>query len=317
VTLRAVALGETGLQPTVLGFGCADLFREPSRAGRRALLETAHDAGIRYFDVAPMYGLGLVEGEVGAFVRGRRDDLVLATKFGIAPTPLGRGLAHVQGQLQRARGARGADGDPRSGTVGTLLYRTGAYSAEAARQSLNRSLRELGTDHVDLFLVHDPPESTIVSDALRGYLETARANGLIRAWGVAGDRVAAQREAPVLQQRWHPFSPVSTGPQPTVYFGVIGRPLRRVLDYLRSEPDVADRWSEAVGADCSRPDTIAALLLRAALEAAPGCPLLFSSSRAAHITAAVEAASEDAGTQAVAAFRRLLADELRATEPTR
>src|SRR5437016_952206 len=99
--MRTTPLGDTGVETSVIGFGCADLFRQPSRASRRRLLEAALDAGIRHFDVAPMYGLGLGEGELGRFVRGRRERIVVATKFGISPTRAARTLARVQSPLQR------------------------------------------------------------------------------------------------------------------------------------------------------------------------------------------------------------------------
>lgn len=316
--MRTVALGETGLQPTVLGFGCAELFREPSRAGRLALLDAAYQAGVRYFDVAPMYGLGLVEREVGAFARGRRDELVLATKFGISPTPAARGLAPAQGQLQRLTAARRGGGDPRSGAVGRLLYRSGAYGAEAARRSLERSLGALQTDRVDLFLLHDPLDGKAVSDDLRSYLESAQTAGLIRTWGVAGDSAPAYRDVPVVQARWNPFSPPPAGrAQPTIHFGAIGRPLRRIVEHLQGNPDRLRQWSDTVGADCSRPEAIAGLLLRDALAVTPGSPLLFSSTRTAHVAAAVAATRTDPGAEELAAFRRLLVGQARATETPR
>ncbi|MDX6643271.1 MAG: D-threo-aldose 1-dehydrogenase, partial [Solirubrobacteraceae bacterium] len=71
--MRAVTLPGTEFETTALGFGCAELYRAASAAERRRLLETAHSLGIRHFDVAPMYGLGLAERELGGFARGRRD----------------------------------------------------------------------------------------------------------------------------------------------------------------------------------------------------------------------------------------------------
>src|SRR4051812_14671879 len=91
----------TALETTALGFGCAGLFREPSSQKRLQLLDRAFDCGIRHFDAAPMYGLGIAERELGRFSRHRRDSLVIATKFGIEPTPVARGLARVQGPIRR------------------------------------------------------------------------------------------------------------------------------------------------------------------------------------------------------------------------
>ena len=90
--LQTVSLGDTGVETSPLGLGCADLMSVGPQA-RRTVLAAALDAGVRHLDVAPMYGLGAVEGEIGRFAAGRRDRLVLATKFGIEPSRVARALA--------------------------------------------------------------------------------------------------------------------------------------------------------------------------------------------------------------------------------
>ena len=57
-------LNRTGVVTSAIGFGCAGLFRIPHRKARKAMLDAAYDAGIRHFDTAPMYGLGLAEAEL-------------------------------------------------------------------------------------------------------------------------------------------------------------------------------------------------------------------------------------------------------------
>jgi D-threo-aldose 1-dehydrogenase len=85
MTDRIVKPGTTGMETTPSGFGSANLFRLPSAAQRVQVLRAAYDTGIRHFAVAPMYGLGLAESEVGRFARGRRDAITIATRFSIAP----------------------------------------------------------------------------------------------------------------------------------------------------------------------------------------------------------------------------------------
>ena len=89
-------LSGTGVATSAIGFGCAGLFRIPDRKTRRVTLDAAYDAGIRHFDVAPMYGLGLAETELAPFLKGRRADITVTTKFGIEPTLLAKGVARVQ-----------------------------------------------------------------------------------------------------------------------------------------------------------------------------------------------------------------------------
>jgi len=332
--MRTTCLGDTGIETSVLGFGCADLFREPSRARRHRLLETAFDAGISHFDAAPMYGLGLVERELGRFARGRRDRVVIATKFGITPAPAARVLARVQGPLRRLldaapalrERARPSAGDPRSGAAGGLLYQASGYDARAARASLERSLRELRLDHVDILLLHDPMPGDVRSDDVRDYLESTRAAGQIREWGVAGEPervVEAGRRLgagiPILQLRGDIFLrslrrlPADAG-RATIIFGVVGRALPRILAHTGSNEAVRRRWSEQVGANAGSAEEIVSLLLSDALRENNGGPVLFSTIRPERIQAAVAAAEEEGVDQRLDAFRSLVADELAAPE---
>ena len=93
-------LGNGGLTFTELGFGTApigNLYRAISEDEAQAVLERAWDAGVRVFDTAPLYGLGLAETRLNRFLRGRpRDDYVLSTKVGR--------LLRVTGKLQREAG---------------------------------------------------------------------------------------------------------------------------------------------------------------------------------------------------------------------
>jgi D-threo-aldose 1-dehydrogenase len=314
--LRSVDLGG-GLETSLLGFGCANLFREPSATGRRRLLDAAFDAGIRHFDAAPMYGLGGVERELGRFARRTRGEIVVATKFGIAPTSAARALAHVQGPLRRLLGRepRASGGAPRSGAVGNLLYRTSGFDAAAARASLERSLRALGTNHVDLLLLHDPQPADIRSDDVRGYLESARAAGHIRLWGVAGERRSSEDatrtlggNVPVLQVPGDIFTrprTESSRSDATILFGVLGRALALVCAHVRADEGRRRRWSEAIGADCGRADMIAPLLLRDAVSDNPSGVVLFSTTRAERIASAARSV-DGLNELDLAAFRSLL-----------
>jgi D-threo-aldose 1-dehydrogenase len=327
--MRRLRLGGTGIETSELGFGCADLVREPSRHGRRRLLDTALDAGICHFDVAPMYTLGLAEAELGRFAQGRRDRVVIATKFGIEPTPAARMLGFAQAPVQRLLGAapgvreraRPAGADPTSGRVGRLLYRR-AFDVGAARVGLERSLQALRTDHLDILFVHDPLPAEVESDAVAEFLESARAAGRIRAWGVAGEPgsalAAAARLAPsipVLQLRRGLLDPPRPdGPgveaQATIRFGVIARALPRILAHVRADESTRRRWSDAVGADCADAEVVAPLLLRDALDRDRSGPVLFGTIHTGRIEAAARAASGPLDAASLERFRALVTAEV-------
>lgn len=320
--------------PSGLGFGCAELFRLPSARARRRVLDAALDAGIAHFDVAPMYGLGRAETEVGAFLRGRRDRAVLATKFGIDVTRVARLGAAVQGPIRRVLrawpamhgAARTRGAGPASGPVGALLYDAVGYDARAARAGLERSLRSLRTDRLDLYLLHDPAPLQL-ADEVADHLEQMRAEGLIGTWGVAGEvadaMAASQRLRPaprVLQIRDDVFGPAPDGPPRSgaqrITFGALGRAIGRIVAHTGADDGERRLWSQAIGHDAGDPQVIAALLLRDARRRNPTGVTLFSTTRPERIGPTVAACGAPDGGD-VDAFIALIADRMGGPGPAR
>ncbi|GGS57907.1 oxidoreductase [Planobispora rosea] len=155
------------------GFGAApigNLFTAVDDATARAAVDAAYDAGIRLFDTAPHYGLGLSERRLGAALAGRpRDSYTLSTKVGRLLVPSTRGSA--------ARDDEGFD-------VPADLRRVRDYSREGVRRSLEESLERLGLDRVDIALIHDPDDhwEQAVSEAYPALAEL-RAQGVVTAIG--------------------------------------------------------------------------------------------------------------------------------------
>lgn len=153
--LAARRLGRTAVTVTELGFGAApigNLYRPVDDDTAHAAVDAAWDGGIRYFDTAPHYGLGLSERRLGAALAGRpRAELVVSTKVGRLlepnPEPVGSDLA--------AGGFAVAD----------TLRRRRDYTADGVRRSLDASLERLGLDRVDIVYVHDPEDH--LDDAIR------------------------------------------------------------------------------------------------------------------------------------------------------
>jgi D-threo-aldose 1-dehydrogenase len=256
-----------------------------------------------------MYGLGRAEAEVGRFARSRRGDVILATKFGIGPTPLARALGRIQRPVRRTlealpavrQQARERAAGPESGRLGPMLYSAEGYDAAAARASLERSLHALATDYLDLLLLHDPAPGSVRSEDVRCYLEEARDAGWIRSWGVAGETdqaVAVARSfghaVPVLQLHDDVFIRSLRYSQPAagayITFGILGGALTRVVQHVRADGTRRKRWTALVGADCGEPRVVAALLLRAALQENSSGVVLFSTTKLQHIHDALAAA---------------------------
>ncbi len=166
-----------------LGFGGANLgnlFTAMTDEDAAAVLAAAWDCGIRYFDTAPHYGLGLAERRLGAFLAGKpRDSFVVSTKAGrlLRPSPETSDRLDAEGFVVPADQRRVWDA-----------------SADGVRRSLEESLGRLGLDRVDVLLLHDPDEH----DDMEGSVRTAvpaltglRDEGLVRAVGIGSKSVAA------------------------------------------------------------------------------------------------------------------------------
>ena len=165
-------LGRGGLQVSALSFGAAplgNLGTEVSEEDAAAAVHAAWASGIRYFDVAPHYGLGLAEERLGRALREYpREEYVLSTKVGRLLFDAGTAMSDdAQGFAVRSRMRREFD-----------------YSADGARRSIEASLARLGLDRVDIVYVHDPENG--YPEALAGAfpaLDQLRREGVISSYG--------------------------------------------------------------------------------------------------------------------------------------
>jgi D-threo-aldose 1-dehydrogenase len=156
------------------GLGCAslgNLYTAVSDSVAAATVAAAWECGVRYFDTAPHYGLGLSERRLGAALRGLpRDAYEVSTKVGrlLVPTP-----------------DRAGERDPDLFVVPATHRRVWDFSAEGMLRSLTGSLDRLGLDRVDLVLIHDPEGHTAAAlGEAYPALHRLRAEGVVRAIGV-------------------------------------------------------------------------------------------------------------------------------------
>lgn len=314
--MRRLRLVGTDIETTALGLGCATIFHLPRGRDRRLLLEAAYDSGIAHFDLAPIYGLGRSEREIAPFVRGRREAITLTTKFGIDPSLLGRSVGRVQRPMRTALerlptlsgGIKSAGRGPSSGWVGQLLYTSTGYSVQSARASLHRSLKELGTDYVDVLMLHDPTGENVASaPELAAFLDLQITKGTLRAWGIASDVVeptdpviALARRSQALQFRDDLFTPapaVANGvTQGAITFGIMERALPLLNDYFGRSEEAARTWGDRLGFDVCDRVSLPNLLVRQALRRNKFGPVLISSTRADRVRSAAAQAGggEDA-----------------------
>lgn len=180
-----------GLSSSALGFGCASLgSRISATHGLRALAE-AHAKGVRWFDLAPAYGAGQAEEIFGSFLKGTdRTQLRLCTKVGLTPPPQ-NALKKIVRDVARPLVSAAAPLRSIIRKSGATANRRVPLTVDLVRASLEQSLIRLGTDHVDVYALHNArPEDLDRADIMRA-LEDLRTSGKTRALAVAGDSEVA------------------------------------------------------------------------------------------------------------------------------
>lgn len=175
--MHSRALGRSGLTVSALGLGCmgmSEFYGATDDAQSLATLERALDLGVTHFDTADMYGSGHNEELLARFLAGRRDRVVLATKFGIVRKP---------GEY-----ARSIDTRP-------------AY----VRAACEASLRRLGVECIDLYYAHRLNREVPVEETVGAMAELVR-QGKVRALGLCEVSPATLRRA----QSVHPIAAVQS-----------------------------------------------------------------------------------------------------------
>ncbi|MGH7445025.1 MAG: aldo/keto reductase, partial [Longimicrobiales bacterium] len=147
------------LDVSVVGLGCNNFGRRIDAAQAERVVHTALDVGIALFDTADIYGPHLSEEYLGRALRGRRNAAIIATKFG---KPVGDTLASAR--------------------------------ADYIRRSVEGSLRRLGTDHIDLYQIHEPHPEIPIDETLGALDDLVRA-GMVREIGCSNFSTAQLEEA--------------------------------------------------------------------------------------------------------------------------
>jgi aryl-alcohol dehydrogenase-like predicted oxidoreductase len=266
MTIPRRTLGTTGLEVSALGLGAGPLGdARLSDADAESLVKSALDAGVTLFDTAPSYGSS--EERLGRALGARRREAVIATKGGY-------GVPGV------------AD-----------------WTGDVIRLGIDAALRRLGTDVIDVFLLHSCDEGTLRRDDILGELDRAKSAGKIRAAGYSGENDAlaaavASRRFDVVECSVSPFDRASLGgavaAAASAGLGVLAkRPLANAAWRHGSVPDAHDvrmYWerAKAMGVDPS-PLAWPEVALRFATFAPGVSAALMGTTNAAHLAQAVTA----------------------------
>jgi len=319
--MKEIVVPGLAFRTPAVAFGCSSLTGTGSVNANR-VLQTAFDAGVRHFDTARYYGYGEGEGILGRFLKSRRSEVTISTKFGIEPprrtTALGVGLYFGRRIVRLLPALRGF---LQRGTQS--LVKSGAFSAQQAQGSLETSLRELSTDHIDFYLLHDYIVSEQPPDELLTFLESSVKAGKIRSFGIGTsfeNVLQALERHPrlcsVLQfqnsvlTRNTDYLPRDNSNRLIITHGALGGSYRSVLTFLKARRDVAKDWAAKLGCDRLDENTLSALMLNYAADANPKGLVLFSSRDPMRVSRNVKAVLEsDFSAAQIAMFGELVNQE--------
>ena len=276
-----------GWRPPAAGFGCSSLMATLTRSQSLVVLAAAKDAGVTHFDVARSYGYGQAESVLGEFSSRCRDTITITSKFGIEPPsrhlsrgPLmtvARGLARTIPWLRPMMRRRAAG-----------LVRPGVFDVSSAILSLETSLRELRTDYIDVYLLHECDLVAAQDDGLFKFLSRSVQSGKILRYGVSAscdvvselvvspsrDRIAVIQTSDVLK---HSDCLAISGRNKTLFLhSALSRTLSLLASSRLSESETKV-WSSKVGVNLSSPENVASLTFASARARYPDSCTLFTS----------------------------------------
>lgn len=185
--MKQRALGTSGLKVSALGLGCmgmSEFYGAQDDAESIATIHRASELGITLLDTADMYGVGKNEELLGRALKGRREQFVLATKFGVVRSAVPATSA-AGGQMPHVRGI---DGRP-----------------EYVRAACEASLKRLDVDVIDLYYQHRVDPSTPIEETVGAMADLVR-RGLVRTLGLSEASPATLRRA----AKVHPIAALQT-----------------------------------------------------------------------------------------------------------
>lgn len=294
--MEQIQLADTSRITTRLGFGCSSVMGALGRKDSLRLLEAAFDAGIRHFDVAPSYGYGEAESCLGEFIARHPGQLTVTTKFGIPPAKQSGAKAFIRNAARPVLKALPALKKKLAKVAVSSHAVTRApqpkFTAAEAQASLERSLRALNSNYVDVWLLHEATAESLQDEGLLRYLEDAVQSGKIGTFGFGGEghKVSdllshVPAYCRVLQFEWSvldaPVSPAISSFR--FHHRALTQNFRDLHTRFQVDKELCKQGNEATGAALTNAELLASLMLKASLQMNPASVILFSSKSANHI----------------------------------
>lgn len=250
-------------------FGCSTITQQATLKESLRLLATASDLGIVHFDTARTYGSGESETILGRHLKGRRDGIIVTTKYGFAPPIANERVARA---YARATAVERLTPPLRILRRVRRAVRPSLFSSARIRANLEVSLRELGTDYVDYLLLHEASTTDARRRAVTQTLAELVQEGKVRQFGVGSAySLLRARETllpesyRVLQFEHNPLAKagLEAGPRPgrLIFTHSALAVMRRVAQILVQQPALVRRFSHELDVDATSPALLPGLLL--------------------------------------------------------
>jgi D-threo-aldose 1-dehydrogenase len=244
---------------------------------------------VRHFDVAPMGSYGSEGNCLGEFFERHRAEVTVTAKYGVPAVKTPKLLEFARSFTGKSNGARAG------------------FTAANAKESLERSLKELRVERIDVWLLHEVTADDLREDAkeerLLRLMEDCVAHGKVGMFGVASERRKVEtlllkrgKYCRTMQFEWA----VTDAPVPArmqgfrIHHGAMGNHLHALLAGLIENKVRCAKWSDAVGVDLADSYILSALMLKVALMENPRSVVLFSSRSEEHVRRNVEVAGDAA-----------------------
>jgi len=269
-----------------IGFGTGNLGSSIERVEAVNLVRSALDAGLTHIDTARLYGGGKAEAIIGEAIAGRRPEIFLVSKGGILPAQNGWPKRIFNKALSTGRELIGDTFLP---APHWNEPRFGVFDVADLRVSLEASLENLGTDYLDLFLLHEVEVDHLTSGLVISALKDWVKEGVIRSYGIASTPFQSrgllasgaefsfvQTAASVFDRNAKEFA---NGEYKTIIHSWLGPALARFQRAFDMDQDLAIMAGSELSIDVRQSSQLAAYLLRHALASNPEGTVLFSTRR--------------------------------------
>lgn len=300
-----------------LGFGGSTL-GSLSRRDAMRVLSAAYDAGIRHFDVAPLYAFGRSERLLRDALGGNLQHVTVTTKYGLTPPAHSAWIGPVHRVARTMLSALPAVRKRLRANVASPHGNDPPLTAAAAEASIAASLHHLGVDSIDLLLLHEATPERLADPRLMDLLEKEKTFGRLRQFGVGSrrDRVLACLEqrpdfCRMVQFEWSVFSSpcAELDRRERIVHGSLNAPLQTFQEWLFGDSKRCDRWCSDTNADLRVPGMIARLLLKASLVHNAGTIVLFSTRNPTRIQDNIATAEDESLRGAASTFYSLVQQE--------